>query len=428
MTSENIIIPELVKPSKKKFYDKFLIKFKAFVRGVKKSKLISVRNMAIVSGLFFILGFVLIAASDRNVLVGEDSGNGGNFLDIFSRKENNINAITTVPRGLVNLGNTCFMNSILQLLAATLQRFKIKIGTKSSSPFLNCLMFYLEEIYNPKNTFKSPNWPSVNPKEFLNLLKKKDQIFCQMRQQDSYDFLNLLFKYLEPESPQYNLFSGHFVSKITCGGCYFVSPKRELFTEISLHFPKIETSTRNKCENDQNEPKASSNLSTEELMLSMFEKEPMLGVEGYRCELCSPNQPDPHRQDSSKQLLLDPQLPPFLILHLKRFQTIFVPNSRTESETVKIDTLVEISEIIHIPNNCIDSTDVMGIQYKLYGYIIHIGSSLTFGHYTAVVQASSEDDDSWVYISDTSVTKISRTEALDGKSHSPYMLFYQRIY
>ena len=93
-------------------------------------------------------------------------------------------------------------------------------------------------------------------------------------------------------------------------------------------------------------------------------------------------------------------------IHLKRFQTIFVLNSRTGSETVKIDTLVEISEILHIPSNCIDSDNVMDMQYKLYGYIVHIGSSVTFGHYTAVVQASADDDDSWVYISDTFVIKF----------------------
>lgn len=69
------------------------------------------------------------------------------------------------------------------------------------------------------------------------------------------------------------------------------------------------------------------------------------------------------------------------------------------------------------PNSCVP-------QYRLYGYIIHEGSSTTSGHYTAMI--CTQKSNRWFYVSDALVKEIPGKEALDGNLYPPYLLFYQK--
>lgn len=355
-----------------------------------------------------------------------------------------------VPKGLVNLGNTCFMNSALQLLAVTLQRHGGELKTKTTSSLWNSLIYHLEEIYkstpNPgKKT--STTVSSVNPKEFLNLLTGKQKRFASMQQQDAHDFLRLLFNSVAPESPQTELFGGKFVSKVICDRCRNVSETIEPFLDISFSISESiglndltkslsSLSIENQSDSDHDSDHDSSSHCSILNLLRYWNKKIILdGENGYYCENCSPKCPESPLQSASLQFFLTPQLPPFLILHLQRFKTTLAPvvkgkKSKTSYsvEIEKDDKVVEFPAILSIPSECILNTgDIYDIKYKLYGYIIHEGSSTSCGHYTAVVQSLEDVDEKWFYISDTRVKEIPKIRALDGESFSPYLLFYQRI-
>ena len=357
------------------------------------------------------------------------------------------------PKGLVNLGNTCFMNSALQLLAATVQRHG-QIKTKTTSQLWNSLIHHLEEIYaasigNKKNK-NSNQSAAVNPKEFLNLLIGKQKKFASMQQQDAHDFLRLLFNSMTTEAPQIELFGGKFVSKVTCDRCRNVSETNEPFLDISLSISSNEIES-NGCDSihsslsnlslsdpeiNETEKAASKKHSSDSIsgLLRSWNKKILLKDEnGYYCENCSPKCND-SLQSASLQFFLTPQLPPFLILHLQRFKTHYTAGKGKKSkgyslEIEKDDKYIEFPFILAIPSECILGANNSTIIYKLYGYIIHEGSSTSCGHYTAVIHTGNSedfDDGKWFYISDTRVKEISRNRALDGETYSPYLLFYQR--
>lgn len=358
------------------------------------------------------------------------------------------------PRGLVNLGNTCFMNSALQLLAATLHRHG-QVKTKTTLQLWNSLIYHLEEIYgggsgsgsglNKKNKIKPHSSVSaVNPKEFLNLLTGKQKKFASMQQQDAHDFLRLLFNSVAPETPQIELFGGEFVSKVTCDRCRNVSETVEPFLDISLSIASeqvdsmIHLSLSNLSLSDDTKAQPASSIAG---LLRNWNKKILLhGENGYYCDNCSPKCSE-SLQSASLQFFLTPhKLPPFLILHLQRFKTSFnaVTGKKKSKggsgfyslEIEKDDQVIEFPLILTIPSECIlgESVTNNNYNYKLYGYIIHEGSSTSSGHYTAVVHTDSgSNEGQWFYLSDTRVKEISKSRALDGETYSPYLLFYQRI-
>ena len=355
-----------------------------------------------------------------------------------------------IPKGLVNLGNTCFMNSALQLLAVTLHRHG-PLKTSSSSPIWNSLLHHLQEIYsteaavdskkNKKSSHKNSS-TSVNPKEFLSLLSGKQKKFASMQQQDAHDFLRLLFNSVS-EAPQIELFGGKFVSRVVCDRCKKVSDTVEPFLDISLSLPdeseaslstslkKLSIDSQDDSDNRDDSQNDSDNTcdSIAELLKNWNKKILLQDENGYYCESCSP-QDTQSLQNASLQFFLTDPLPPFLILHLQRFRTQISRKSRKSKNGGgggMVMTIEKDDRPISFPLNLTISSNSSlcskDTNYRLYGYIIHEGSSTSCGHYTAVVSAN----DSWFYISDTRVKEISMSRALDVDTYTPYLLFHQRV-
>jgi ubiquitin C-terminal hydrolase len=375
------------------------------------------------------------------------------------------------PRGISNLGNTCFMNSALQLLAVTLKRHgPLKIT--STSPIWSSLIYHLEEIYSStsseiikrkgskKKQTSTSCRNSLNPREFLSLLCGKQRKFASMQQQDAHDFLRLLFNSV-PEAPQIELFGGKFISRVVCERCKKVSDTIEPFLDISLALPEETTdetfvtkslsrlqintdssssnsnssSTSNSdsdtdgsnnhsnsdSDGSNNQNQNTSNYMSIDLLLKNWNKKISLkGENGYYCESCSP-QDTKILQSASLQYFLTDPLPPFLILHLQRFKTVISTRKSKIGVTIEKD-----DRNLSFPFNLKISSQLCSKEatnYNLYGYIIHEGSSTSCGHYTAIVSSS---NDCWFYISDTNVKEISKSRALDTESFTPYLLFYQK--
>ncbi|KAF8584110.1 cysteine proteinase [Ramaria rubella] len=133
--------------------------------------------------------------------------------------------------------------------------------------------------------------------------------------------------------------------------------------------------------------------------------------------------------DASQQTLIE-ILPPVLILHLKRFLY-----DTTVNDVIKLSKKVAFGTELEIPKETITpGRRSWPTKYKLFGVLNHHGSSATGGHYTLDALHPDPHDrgrEGWVRIDDELVQNI-RAEDLTvrnvGDDRSAYLLFYRRVH
>ncbi|XP_058925490.1 ubiquitin carboxyl-terminal hydrolase 35 [Kogia breviceps] len=163
--------------------------------------------------------------------------------------------------GLINLGNTCYVNSILQALfmASDFRHCVLRLTENNSQPLMTKLQWlfaFLEHSQRPAispENFLSASWtPWFSPgtqqdcSEYLKYLldrlheeEKTGTRICQKLKQSS-----LPSPPEEPPSPSSTsvekMFGGKIVTRICCLRCLNISTREEAFTDLSLAFPPPE--------------------------------------------------------------------------------------------------------------------------------------------------------------------------------------------
>ncbi|KAM6159048.1 ubiquitin carboxyl-terminal hydrolase 35 [Rhynchocyon petersi] len=167
--------------------------------------------------------------------------------------------------GLINLGNTCYVNSILQALfmASDFRHCVLRLTENNSQPLMTKLQWlfaFLEHSQRPAispENFLSASWtPWFSPgaqqdcSEYLKYLldrlheeEKTGARICQKLKQSS-----------APSPPEESpgpsstsvekMFGGKIVTRICCLRCLHVSSREEAFTDLSLAFPPPERCRR----------------------------------------------------------------------------------------------------------------------------------------------------------------------------------------
>ncbi|XP_064144821.1 ubiquitin carboxyl-terminal hydrolase 35 isoform X2 [Loxodonta africana] len=167
--------------------------------------------------------------------------------------------------GLINLGNTCYVNSILQALfmASDFRHCVLRLTENNSQPLMTKLQWlfaFLEHSQRPAispENFLSASWtPWFSPgtqqdcSEYLKYLldrlheeEKTGARICQKLKQST-----LPSPPEEPPSPSSTsvekMFGGKIVTRIRCLRCLHVSSREEAFTDLSLAFPPAERCRR----------------------------------------------------------------------------------------------------------------------------------------------------------------------------------------
>uniref|UniRef100_A0A8D1UU69 Ubiquitin carboxyl-terminal hydrolase n=1 Tax=Sus scrofa TaxID=9823 RepID=A0A8D1UU69_PIG len=293
--------------------------------------------------------------------------------------------------GLRNLGNTCFMNSILQCLSNTrelrdycLQRLYMRDLSHSSSAHTALMEEFAKLIQTIWTS--SPN-DVVSPSEFKTQIQRYAPRFVGYNQQDAQEFLRFLLdglhnevnrvtvrpksspegldhlpddekgrqmwrKYLEREDSRIgDLFVGQLKSSLTCTDCGYCSTVFDPFWDLSLPiakrgYPEV---TLMDC-------------------MRLFTKEDVLdGDEKPTCCRCRA------RKRCIKKFSVQ-RFPKILVLHLKRF-------SESRIRTSKLTTFV------NFPLRDLDlrefaSENINHAVYNLYAVSNHSGTTMG-GHYTA---------------------------------------------
>ena len=293
---------------------------------------------------------------------------------------------TFITKGLWNLGNSCYFNSVVQCLYHCLT-FRSAIETVSSEvlhvPVVNQLQILFGDM-----TAVSP-FPYITPTECLTAamnipLCKRAGMIVNGPQQDASEFLvHLLTHFEEKCRPLSNIFAGKLVSTRTCQHCFYTFRKNEPFKLYSLQMDLPTTNA----------------IHPIDLYMLMDHFHRTEDLPDSHCEHCNTH--------NSKKKLSIITLPRILVIHLSRFRGL-----------QKMDEYVRFNAQISIEYN-IQNNDY-NTQYQLTGIVVHIGASIAVGHYVAYVRAG----EMWFKMNDSKVRTVTWSTV---KRQKAYLLFFEQI-
>ncbi|KAI8340195.1 hypothetical protein BC941DRAFT_419675 [Chlamydoabsidia padenii] len=308
-------------------------------------------------------------------------------------------------------------------------------GSINSSPGLEDTLFAaLKDLFWEISTHRKKTGV-VAPVNFINKVKKENELFRSSMHQDAHEFLNYLLntiaedveKYQKKEldqqsehggkghdsthsstsddsstdtsSPQstwvHQLFEGVFSNETKCLTCETVTSRDESFMDLSIDVEM--------------------NSSVTSCLRQFSASETLCHQNKYFCDECSGLQEAERRMKIKK-------LPNILALHLKRFKY-----QEQLQKYIKLTYRVVFPFELRLFNTCDDTEDADRL-YELWACVIHIGSGPHHGHYVTIIKSNGQ----WMLFDDDEVTSIQEEDIqkyfsdLPG-SGSGYVLFYQAV-
>lgn len=178
-----------------------------------------------------------------------------------SKSVKGVHRSSTDNRGIPNLGNTCYMNAVLQVLSRT-PNFKEKL---QQTQLQCCLPWIIPEVLLDSmlslvEAVQAGTLKPHHPQAVLQAVQQLDDKFEGHAQQDSYHLFNTVLGGLEDlcqpktsdgyktdtvrlmnESPISQLFGGVIVTVYTYSTCEDVEPVFQRYTSIPVQIPLLET-------------------------------------------------------------------------------------------------------------------------------------------------------------------------------------------
>ncbi|XP_059145026.1 ubiquitin carboxyl-terminal hydrolase 22-like isoform X2 [Physella acuta] len=386
-------------------------------------------------------------------------------------------------RGLINLGNTCFMNCILQSLAHTpiLRDYFMadKHACQKIDESQQCLVCEMARLYQE---FYSGSRTPFIPYKLLHLVWTNARHLAGYEQQDAHEFLIAALDVLHRHCKEMNgvsssnphhcnciidrIFTGGLQSDVTCKRCNNVSTTIDPIWDISLDLGPgsihsshvLSSSSTAAAVADQNsihcipiitdESIATNKLNSQSLAtefsssptpgftnspgnyeptslvecLKRFTKTEHLGNSAkIKCSKCH------SYQESTKQLTMK-KLPIVACFHLKRFE-------HSTGYHKKISTFVSFPEELDMTpfmsssrsnNNGYNSQHTHSTsnlccdnKYSLFAVVNHYGT-IESGHYTCYIRSLKEQ---WYRCEDQLIKRATAGEVLNSEG---YLLFYHK--
>lgn len=358
-----------------------------------------------------------------------------------------------LPRtGLTNFGVTCYMNSTIQCLSATISMSRFFID--------NRFRYYVQKNWkgsqgvmpglyaNLTRSLWKNDVEVIMPTSFRNFCGRLNREWAIDRQQDAKEFFDFLVDCLHEdlnvnwqrtplrpltfseemqrermpmtrvsriewerychreESFISSLFAGQHASRLRCTTCRQTSTTYEAFYSISVEIPPTGTGDIYQC-------------------LRSYCKEEMLsGDEVWKCPHCK------CKRMATKQIIIT-RAPQILVVHFKRFSA-----SKTQSAR-KIHTPIEFPlhglrmddfVIAHPtpPESGAVGATIPPFTYDAFAVLRHLGSSMGSGHYVSLVR----DAERWRKFDDERATDFNPRDLRPRdrlQNEQAYIVFYERV-
>ena len=321
---------------------------------------------------------------------------------------------TVYRRGLENLGNSCWLNSLLQCLIRSqwfLETFLKPREERPNSLVGDSIQRFIKtmtdtapndtgEVWNPQTLYdtlaKIPNWEVLqlrlqqDPTEMLDWMLQYMDLYPKRMSKDGKHTLGHDDSILKEASA---LFTGKLRQSIFCTKCKITTVKDEPFT---LHPVSLDA------------PKSACTATIEELLQRTANAELLEEGNRFACTTCN------EKVLAVKRHIIS-TLPKILLLHIKRFSEVY-------GNGVKRTDRVRFGRVLQLEKNSATMATVP--SYKLKGVIVHRSkyskTDPTSGHYSAYVLHG----DGWLKCSDHNVTKVQWDTV---KTQQAYLLFYEQI-
>ncbi|OAQ98473.1 hypothetical protein LLEC1_02130 [Akanthomyces lecanii] len=365
------------------------------------------------------------------------------------------------PRGLINTGNMCYMNSVLQVLmfCSPFYDFLGQVGKraahsfKSETPLLDAMIMFMHEYKILKlaptdeqlrriirgediERYGEPFTP-----EFVYEAIRQLSRFASMRrghQQDAEEFLGFLLQSLDDECSHVMINASQTASQATGSETASVDGSTDPSGDwLEVGRKQRAAVTRSSGSNSSTPvtkifggllrsefrvPGLKDSITTEPyqpLQLDIGSPEVRNVVDALR-GLTRPerlqgdfNSPRGKDVTATKQVFIE-TLPPVLILHLKRFQF------DAEGGTTKIWKNVGYPLDLEIPREALSRQARQSLsegaqpKYRLISVIYHHGKNASGGHYTTDV--CRQDGREWLRLDDTVLRRLRSEEVAEGGS------------